>query len=64
MVDYKEKGRQAGILLKASRGINKIRFIPNTENYEALVDMPCSLFDEVPEPSDTDYYQGKVFAFG
>jgi len=49
------------LMLGVSRGVRKIRFLPATNNYEALIDLPALLFEEYTNADpDRMYDRGEV----
>jgi len=48
------------LMYSLGKGIRKIRFIPNTENYEALIDLSALFFETFVYDAQTQYYTGNV----
>jgi len=55
------KGKMAyDLMFGVGRGIRKIRFLPATNNYEALIDIPAMVFEEYTPDPQRMYDRGEV----
>ena len=48
------------LMLGIGRGIRKIRFLPATNNYEALIDLPAAVFEKYKPDPERMYDRGEV----